>query len=235
MERYLVEGDDANQIDPIRTLSVIARQLCYGLPSQNIATLGPQGTSSELAAKFVLSNLPREFSAHMGVRLFDTFEAAATSVLDKSCSLLLVANAYERINHFYMNNRLRVLETFIHVTPNYGIAARVPVDTTRSYRLATFPAVVPMIPDLLPHGLRIHETIMAMSTSDAARRVVAGEVELAVTNESSIRENGLFFISKVRPIRMVWTLFGTNHQRDVAAAVFQAAEPQLASILQDAK
>ncbi len=212
---------------------MIACQLSHVLPSQYLATLGPQGTSSELAAEFLLSNLPREFAARMGVKLFDSFEAAAASVQEESCSLLLVANAYERINHFYMDSRLRVLDTFIHVTPNYGIAARQPVDTARAYRLATFPSVVPLIAELLPPGLQIHETVMAKSTSDAARRVVAGEVELAVTNESSIQQNGLHFISRTRPIRMVWTLFGINHRNHDEAAAFWVPELLPVSTLED--
>src|SRR5262245_59419281 len=99
-------GEYSNRIDPAHALGAIARQLCHNPPRQKVATLGPQGTSSELAAKFLLANLPDEVADRMGVELFESFEAAAESVLAGSSSLLLVANAYEHINRFYMNGKL---------------------------------------------------------------------------------------------------------------------------------
>ncbi|MBK1670877.1 hypothetical protein CKO28_22950 [Rhodovibrio sodomensis] len=46
------------------------------------------------------------------------------------------------------------------------------------------------------------------STSQAARRVAAGDADACITNAEACQAHGLRMVSDLIPIRMLWTLFG---------------------------
>src|SRR5437763_4711222 len=85
-----------------------------------VATLGPAETSSACVAHRVV----RTVAASDEVRLFETFEGAATHVVNDSRALLLVPNAYASLNTFHFDTRLRLAGCFMHPIPRYGIARR---------------------------------------------------------------------------------------------------------------
>lgn len=171
------------------------------------ATLGPAGTSSEAAAGYLTEKLEEALGLQGAVTLYDSFESAADAVLSGTESALLVANAYGNVHRMYMNPRLNLAGAFIHNTPPYGVAAAARVPVPLEVRITTHPAPVPLIQELLPSAFLLKEIIVAPSTSEAARRVADGEVELALTNEKSARRYHLKFVSRTRPIKMLWSLF----------------------------
>ena len=74
----------------------------------SIATLGPEGSSSQCAAWYLSSLL----GVQLEVLLFSTFEQVSEHVESNESCLLLVANAYQRVDDFYMNERMLLLGSF---------------------------------------------------------------------------------------------------------------------------
>ncbi|WP_217557048.1 hypothetical protein [Vibrio metschnikovii] len=75
-----------------------------------VATLGPEGSSSQYAAQY----LSRLIGAPLEVLLFSTFEQASEHVESNESCLLLVANAYQKVDNFYMNERTLLLGSFAY-------------------------------------------------------------------------------------------------------------------------
>jgi len=172
-----------------------------------IATLGPRGTSSEVAAYRVLGLCGEEIGDGGRVRLCPSFEEAGEAVVEGSETALVVANAYSEINALYMNPALFLAGAFILPTPDYGVVAPPNAPLPLKVSIATHPAPRALIDELVPPSFLVRETLPATSTSEAALMVARGEVDLALTNETSAREHRLRFVSRTRPIRMLWSVF----------------------------
>ena len=175
-----------------------------------IATLGPAGTSSEAAASYLLKALKKPSKNYL---LFSSYEEACNSLFVGSANLLLVANAYERIDRLYMNMDLKLLLAFIWETPSYGIAKKRGTQLSSSYPLtiATHHAPSSLVPWFIPEKGTNYQLMVTNSTSEAAMRVTKGEVDLCLTNINSVNQYGLEFISRVRTICMLWSIFTLNH------------------------
>ncbi|MFD1546309.1 hypothetical protein [Nonomuraea guangzhouensis] len=172
-----------------------------------IATLGPVGTSSETAAALLWERL----SPALGepeIHLLDTYEEAAQALLDGRVSHFVVANAYRCVNEFYMDTRMALAGAFIMDTPLYGLAkSRGPHMVPAEPTIATHPAPAPLIAQLLPAHYRPGKVLIMNSTSAAAMAVSGGSTDLALTTAPSVETYGLEFISRTRPIRMLWSVF----------------------------
>lgn len=178
-----------------------------------IATLGPAGTSSETAATRLAEYLAQRGFAETGVVLHDQYEAAADALRADAASLLVVANAYANVSEFYMDTALRLVGAFVLDTPLYGIAATSDSPTSGPVRVASHPAPVPLIEELIDHErYQVVHVERFPSTSAAAAAVGRGVVDLALTTEPARARHGLRFVSSARPIRMLWSVFG--HRRD---------------------
>jgi prephenate dehydratase len=172
-----------------------------------IATLGPAGTSSEVAARAAWRVLSGDSDGP--VLLHDTYEQAADSLRSATASHLVVANAYAQISTFYMDERLALASAFVLDTPPYGIAGHRGRPLPPRVRIASHPAPVPLIEQLLPDRFRVQEVVLTTSTSAAARAVGERTVHLALTTQPAAAGHGLEFISPARTIRMLWSVFVT--------------------------
>jgi prephenate dehydratase len=181
-----------------------------------IATLGPAGTSSEVAAGELVARLRKAFHAHPRVNLHPSFESAAEAVCDGRADLLLVANAYPRVADFYRDDSLCLVGAFILSTPPYGIAAAPDAPIPFVVRVATHPGPAPLVRQLLSPAFFAREVELVPSTSVAASHVATGQAHLALTNETSVRTAGLEFISSTRVIVMLWSLFARADEEETA-------------------
>lgn len=172
-----------------------------------IVTLGPAGTSSEAAASALATTLACRGHETVRVELSESYEDAAARVLAGSAELMVVANAYASVSEFYMEPRLRLTAAFVKDTPSYGLAAAKPVDAVGVLTVASHPAPVPLIEELLPAGMRVAAVVPALSTSAAAVAVADGRVDAALTTVPAAGLFGLRFFSRTRPIRMLWSVF----------------------------
>jgi hypothetical protein len=179
--------------------------LTAGQPLHAVGTLGPPGTSSELAAQYL-------WAGHGGgrppdIRLYHTYEAAGDSLRASAVSHLLVANAYAAINSFYMDPGLCLASAFLFDTPHYGIAVfpghRIPAQAS----VSTHPAPAALVNELMPKPYSVGELHFANSTSAAAAHAREGQTDLALTTEPAVKAHALEFISRTRPIRMLWSVF----------------------------
>lgn len=173
-----------------------------------VGTLGPSGTSSELAATELVCRFSDLDSGAAGVRLFDTYEAAGDALRARQVTHVVVANAYKAVHRFYMDPALALTDVFVLDTPLYGIAGRAGAEVvSESPTIMTHPSPVQLIEQLLPQSITAHEVILTNSTSAAALAVCEGAADLALTTAPSVQLYGLEFISETRPIRMVWSVF----------------------------
>ncbi|MEM6160962.1 bacilysin biosynthesis protein BacA [Erwinia sp. P6884] len=174
-----------------------------------INTLGPSGTSSEYASQFFHLWMRDNYSnSHHEIFLNETYELARDNIKNEK-GILIVANAYQKINDFYMDTRLKLLATFLYDTPLYGLVANRELPDRPLY-IASHPAPIPLIKELLPDGLHIKQVIEMPSTSAAAQAVVSRKVDVALTTEVAARIHKLSFISRTRPIHMLWSVFASN-------------------------
>jgi len=171
-----------------------------------VATLGPQLTSSEIAARYLIALLEEKYGLRGEVTIYTSFDDASEAVMDCSASAILVANAYSGINNYYMDARLALGAVFIHPTPPYGLAGLPQVEPSQPWRIAVHPACLPLLNEMVPKT-QCFEQIFASSTSAAAQMVLDKEAHLALTNAEAARKLGLHFISHTRPIQMLWSLF----------------------------
>ncbi len=177
-----------------------------------IATLGPSGTSSEAAARHLLDWAAQSLDARCeDVQLLPTYEHAAEAVLTRSATHLLVANAYREINDFYMDPRLKIAAAYRFNTPNYGLAKARGATVSSRIDVATHPSPIPLIEELLPAGMTVSVVVAMPSTSAAAAAVAANEVDVALTTDVAAEIYDLEFISRTRPIEMLWTAFALTN------------------------
>ncbi len=179
--------------------------LTTGPELTSIGTLGPAGTSSEQAALYLWAD--RGQAARPAIRLYDTYEKAGEALRSGAVSHLVIANAYAGVHSFYMDPGLFFAGAFLFDTPHYGIAVspghRVPTQA----RIATHPAPVALVGELLPERYSVAEILYATSTSAAASQARRRETDLALTTQPAAKAHALEFISRTRPIRMLWSVF----------------------------
>lgn len=176
------------------------------VPVKAVGTLGPAGTSSEQAARHVW----RTFAADgpPEIRLFGTYEEAAEALRSGDVSHVVVASAYSAVNDYYMDTRLALAGAFIQDTPPYGLARRRDREVLPDRpRIATHPAPLALITQLLPERFTGHEAVRVASTSAAAIAVRDGAVDLALTTQPAMAAHDLEFVSRTRTIRMLWSVF----------------------------
>ncbi|MEU9806190.1 hypothetical protein [Mycobacterium sp. NPDC050853] len=180
--------------------------------AMSIATLGPAGTSSEASAQHLLDWAAQDHNARGGpVQLFSTYEHAKEAVLTASATHLLVANAYREISKFYMDPKLKIAAAYRFNTPNYGLAKCRGAQIPSRIVVATHPSPIPLIEELLPADITVSVVVPMSSTSAAAAAVDGNEVDVALTTDIAAEIYDLEFISRTRPIEMLWTVFRLTH------------------------
>lgn len=189
----------------IETQRWIGTTLDAGPVIDAIGTLGPAGTSSEQTALYLWGAYGADTAPR--IQLHDTYEQAGEALCEGAVSHVLVANAYAGVHSFYMDPKLCLAGAFVLDTPNYGIAIAPGHTLPQRPRVATHPAPVPLLAELLPRELEVDEIVYASSTSAAARMAEHHETDLALTTRPAAEVHQLTFISRTRPIRMLWSVF----------------------------
>ncbi|MGW2816460.1 hypothetical protein [Streptomyces sp. NPDC001415] len=179
-------------------------------PGTTLGTLGPAGTSSDLAARFL--------AAEHGLRveLFATFDDVLDQLLCGVVELALVPSAYGGLTGFHWHRDLRLRAFFPQATPEYGIAAagglppgelppgEGPVTVAAMWEVRRIYA------EVVPAPLRGREVVWveASSTQHAAAILADGGAQLAVTNAPGVRAHGLRWVATRPGAEIIWTLFG---------------------------
>ncbi|WP_297430071.1 hypothetical protein [Clostridium sp.] len=183
--------------------------------SIKIGTLGPNGTSSEQALKYLISNIANynnkvQFENH----LMNSFGNVYESLNEGLIRYALIPTAYERITDFFWNNNFTNNLNFIFPTPEYGLVCKNNYRSIRNRKtkVACCPAVENII-EYLSNG-ELHdgqiERVKTNSTTEAVISLINNDVDLAITNKTSFElysDKDIKFISKTYTANIVWTLF----------------------------
>jgi len=184
-----------------------------------IATLGPKGTSSDLCCRYFGKSI---LNTNVKCKLFSSYEEAALSVDSGESDLLLVANAYHKINEFYISYSLELSTFFVFDTADYGIATKSPdifslqaSVKSKQYILATHPAPAHLIPRLMADFECEYTVEYVLSTSQAAKLVASGDSDLCLTNTIAAENEGLQMCTDTYRIRMLWSIFKSRCKNDI--------------------
>lgn len=186
----------------------------------SIATLGPEGSSSQCAAKYLSSLIGEQ----LNILLFSTFEQASKHVESNDTCLLLVANAYQRVDNFYMNNQTLLLGSFFFAPPTYYLACKDISELTfkilskKTISIASHHAPLSRLEDLIQSsekrvsGIRKSQIDVQLidSTSVGAQKTALGKVDCCLANIDAINLHNLTVISQPLHIEMTWAAFSKN-------------------------
>ncbi|CUB24657.1 bacilysin biosynthesis protein BacA [Bacillus amyloliquefaciens] len=180
-----------------------------------INTLGPEGTSSEYAAKNFIANFTLLQGVNSKLSLHDTFESCIEKTLQSPLEYTIVPHAYDGIKHFYMRPDLQLLQIFRCDTPMYGLAVRPGFEYTDDMLDKAVIVSHPSPINLIKYFTRKDVTFdLVNSTSAAAKRVKDGLSDIALTNELARQKYGLHFVKTFKSIPMSWSLFGKGEIHD---------------------
>ncbi|RCX16333.1 hypothetical protein DFR58_11178 [Anaerobacterium chartisolvens] len=201
-------------LDNFRLQLDYLNQYLYQRKSVCIGTLGPVGTTSYNAAMYFYKYLKEiKNDLYIDIQLWDNFDLVFRYLLDKKVDLIVVPNAYEKITEMYWEPELKNLFSFLLETPAYGLATkRDEKDRVikEKVRIASCRPVICLI-DKLIRGVidskEGYELVLANSTTKAAEMVINGIAEYAVTNETSIENKELEFVSGTFSAEVLWSIF----------------------------
>src|ERR1035437_7461038 len=177
-----------------------------------IGTLGPQATTSNYATKRFIGYLEtisnnKEFE----IMLSNNFDTVYNNLLIKEVDMIVAPNAHDNISSMYWNFGVQSVFCFIQKTPKYGIAGYEleKYKGLKKIRFASCKAVFCLVEKLskeLINQFEEFEIVETYSTSSAAECVLKGEAEFAVTNETSIDNTALKFLSPTQTSDVLWTV-----------------------------
>jgi hypothetical protein len=176
-----------------------------GRADATIATLGPPGTSSHLAALLLAE------SYAVGVDLFADFDDVLAALLDRRVRYALIPSAYRGSTKFHWHGELRLETYFARATPDYGIASRTGAlpPGAGPITVAAMWEVRPIYHEVVPAAARERDVrwVDAVSTQHAAEIVTAGGAEAAVTNEPGTTAHELRWVARRPGAEIIWMLF----------------------------
>jgi bacilysin biosynthesis protein BacA len=205
--RYRILECFRSQLDRLKSYLCDKKTLTIG-------TLGPVGTTSYFATTYFIEYIKEICSdIKIDIKLWDNFDLVYEAVLAEEVNLIVIPNAYEKITEMYWEPALKNSFSFLLETPAYGLVTkrdeknRIIKD---KIRIASCRPVVCLIDKLISGVLDSkegYELILANSTTKAAEMVINGMAEYAVTNETSIENKELEFISETFSAEVLWSVF----------------------------
>lgn len=189
------------------------RRFLSGRNNIVIGTMGPDSTSSVQATKYLCKNFGEV--ANYDLRLFPDFKQLLDAMNnDSSIDFALVPSAYERVTDFFWNINLENCLNFIFPTLKYGLVCKEDFELNQKSPLtvATCHAVENIIEELSDGYIKENDVkrLFTSSTTTALQEVLAGNADLAVTNETSFevyKNRGIKFIFRKFNTKILWCLF----------------------------
>lgn len=179
----------------------------------NIVTMGPYGTTSSIAADYLKRYMAETVeSREVNIYLYDNFDKAVENLKNRHYDLIVLPNAYEKMTNFYWDNSLDLMLTFIIETPTYGLAGipdELP-DKEKPLLISTCKPVRHLLDGLLKKTVYAdssYEIVDAYSTRHALSMLEKHEVDLALTNDTSLKSSKAGFISGVLKTEVLWSVF----------------------------
>lgn len=178
-----------------------------------IVTMGPYGTTSSVAANYLQNYLYNNSNVRsVEIMLFDTFETALEKLKKCGADMIILPNAYDKMTRFYWDTNMMLLKSFVIHTPFYGIAAmdKNALIGKESLKVSSCRAVMHILDDLIAdtefRGIP-YEIVEAYSTKKSLMLLENGEVDLALTNDTSLCDSKAEFISSRMHTEVLWSVF----------------------------
>lgn len=185
-----------------------------------IGTLGPDGTSSVQAVKYMIENLQVIEQCKFNIKLQKDFLEIFAQLENFQIDYALIPVAYEKVTNFFWHSDFSNILNFVFPTPFYGIVSKSTVDYRRlkTIRIATCPAVERLYQFFLEElALDIQvEIVTTRSTTEAILFLLENKADLAITNQTSFeiyKGEGIYFLSKKLNSNMVWSLFKNKNNK----------------------
>ena len=198
-----------------------------------IATLGPPGTCSEEVA---LAYLKDQGVPEQALLLCESYETALQMLLQGEADKFVLAAAYRHFHEIvFANMGMLRLKDVLHSRPRFVLAVR----NGFQWADAKAPLVVAShaSPAPLLQAIDIRHTWReAASNARAAHLLAAGEVDLAITNETSLRaltaasggQSPLQTVREFGGIDMIWGVYErASAERDETAFRRSTVDAQL--------
>lgn len=201
--------DLATQLSSAMNTSVSSDIFRSDCQVKSIHTLGPQFTSSHLAA----IELMRRAKCDLAIELHERFENILQLAPDGeiSSALALVPSAYAGANNFFMSEKTVLIGCVCIDTPPYHLAWRRGRQNpflygTGEVSIATHPAPINLIKRLLVGDIK-YKPVCYNSTVLSAIAANRGETDAALCNLNTINTYGMEYSPDGIPINMTWSLF----------------------------
>lgn len=178
-----------------------------------IGTMGPNTTSSVQALMYLCKYLGNKDM--LNIKLYENFNQVLNSIESSNeLDLVLIPNVYEKISYFFWNRNLENCFNFIFPTPEYGLVCKKEYvfKKRKTIKIATCHAVEHMV-NALSNGFieeSCVEKYITPSTTAALKELIKGNVDMAITNETSFniyKNENIKFIFQKTCANIIWCLF----------------------------
>jgi hypothetical protein len=180
-----------------------------------IGTLGPNGTSSELATEYLISSI-KSYNTETKCKtyLLNNFKLVFDALNDELINYALIPTAYEHVTDFFWNKDFENNLNFIFPTPQYGMVCKgnfKPILDSK-VKIACGPGVENIIPYLSDGIIKSSEfeKVKTNSSTESIISVINGSADIAITNQTSFdlyAYEDIKFVSKKYNANIVWSLF----------------------------
>lgn len=164
-----------------------------------IATLGPEGTCSEMAAQYYGQRLGGNYQ----VKLYMSFEEAINSLKEQRSTYVIIPSAYKKIANtiFKEKNYVQIEDVFIFDTPEIVFA------TNRKRRKIRKIATQSSPKSLLEGLYEEEDFIDSDSNSRSALMVMEGLADACLTTMICAQKYSMNIIENFGAVHMGWNVF----------------------------
>lgn len=167
-----------------------------------IATLGPEGTCSEMAANYYGKKTFDNFS----IELYNTFESAVDSLKDGKSTAVIIPSAYKKLSKIIFREKefIALKDVFIFDTPEIVFAMDYGNNEINSIASQSSPLY--LIKDKFDENIFVESN----SNSRSALMVKEGLADACLTTKICADKYSMKIINNFGHIHMGWNVFTLN-------------------------
>ena len=168
---------------------------------KSIATLGPEGTCSEVAARcYIEQNNLHGYK----LNLYSSFELAIDTLLKSNANLVVIPSAYSSLSEILFSNyyKIEIIDAFMLKTPDLVIATTRKDKLPRKLSISSHSSPAWLVKNHYPEA----KIIRAKSNSDAAQLVLQDKSDACLTTIICAEKNSLNVLHNYKGINMSWNV-----------------------------
>ena len=164
-----------------------------------ISTLGPAGTCSEYASQYYIDK--NNYDGR--IELYPTFEESVAALKYGKSDCVIIPSAYAKLAEIIFQELIfiEIADVFKLATPNLVIANK--GDVKEIKKVATHSSPSSLAKNYFPNA----QLVLAKSNSEAAKMLLASEVDACITTIMCAEKHSLNVIRDFGGIAMGWNVF----------------------------